>query len=100
MKIELIGIYVVDGVEYLNPTLTPMIDQPILSWVWGAEKHITMPMLLETLGARRALNLDKIMIQEVTFNLQSQQDLSVLVGRIVNRMNDFKPQEDDNTGNL
>jgi hypothetical protein len=92
IEIPLIGDFVIDEVSYTNPKIIPMVEQPILAWVWGAVKHITIPIVIEVEGASRALNLDNIVVDTVNFNPENSQDMTVLIGRIINRMNDFKPQ--------
>lgn len=78
-----IGTYEIQGVEWVNPILIPMQEQPILIYgLWSGVPKITIPIKVSTPNASRALNLENIPIDKIEFDVENPQDVSVLIGRI------------------
>jgi hypothetical protein len=94
MKIELTGKYEIDGTIWDNPTLEPLKAQPVLCWIFeDQEPNLNKTVIAFRLTSgrnERALNLD-FKIDEYSFKRGDAQDAAVLMQRIINRMNDFKP---------
>lgn len=77
------GKFIIERVEWIDPVLTPMLAQPILIYcLWQGTPTITIPLIVESQGAKRALNLENIPIDKIEFDVANPQDLNVLLGRI------------------
>ena len=89
--IELQGKYKFEQfhVEIENPTLVVRLDDGVNADI--ANKQISVVIELSTDNAKcYGIVLDKIDVDSFAFDTQNQNDMSILLGRIVNRLNDFK----------
>jgi hypothetical protein len=103
MVIELNGKYEIDGTIWDNPVLEPLKSQPVLCWIFEDQEpnlNNTVIAFRVTSGKNeRSFNLD-FKVAEYSFKKGDTQDAAVLVQRIINRMNDFKLQTNDNSGDI
>lgn len=86
-----------EGTIFNNPTITPITREDVgivVHGVWQGKPRITIPLMIEAEGAViECFNLDNIIIDSINFDVERPQDVSVLLGRIENRFNDFKVKE-------
>lgn len=78
-------------VEIENPTLTVKLEDGVNADI--ANKQISVVVELTTDSAKcYGIVLDKIDVDSFAFDTQNQNDMSILLGRIVDRLNNYKIQ--------